>query len=474
MKGEKEDIYYCPTKIFKEGWVMYMKKRIVIIGGVAGGTTAATQARRNDPEVEIIIYDKDKDVSYSGCSLPYYIGKVVNKRESVVPREGKYFKDKFNVDVKVLHEVLSIDSKNKKVRVKNLVSGEEFEDFYTTLIIATGASPFVPNKEWINKENVFVLRNVESADSIKKYIEENNPKKALIIGTGFIGMELCENLMEIGIETTAVELKDQIMPPLDKEMADRIEEYIKEKGVIVYTEEEVKELRGEKRVTEVITNKRNLETDMVILSIGIKPNTDLAVEAGVKLGKTKAIRVNEKMETNVEDIYSAGDCAEIYSLIHEDYVYRPLGTTANKMGRVAGKNATGEDVSFEGILSTGIFKIFDKTVAFLGMSEKEARGLKKEVEIYNIKTYNKPPFMKGASIMYIKIVVEKLSERILGIQIIGGEGVDKAIDTYAAAITFGAKKGDLATIDLSYSPPYSTVNTPVVQSGIIMEGSLDK
>ena len=456
----------------KGGYVM--SERIVIIGGVAGGTTAATQGRRNDSKVEIVIYDKDKDISYSGCSLPYYIGKVVNKRREVVPRDSKYFKDKFNVDVKTLHEVISIDSINKKIRVKNLVNGEEFDDYYDKLIVSTGASPFVPNEEWTKKENVFTLRNVESADNIKKYIEENNPKKALIIGTGFIGMELCENLINLGIDVFMVEVRDQVMPQLDKDMAEKLEEYIIKKGVTLYKEEEVKELRGEGIVREVVTNKRTIEVDMVMLSIGIRPNTDIAVKAGVSIGKTKAIRVNEKMETNVKDIYAAGDCAEIYSLIHEDYVYRPLGTTANKMGRVAGKNATGEDISFVGILSTGIFKIFDKTVAFLGMSDKEAKTLGKDTEIHYVKTYNKPPFMSGADIMYIKIVLEKETEKILGIQIYGGEGVDKTIDTYAAAITFGAKKRDLAYIDLAYSPPYSTVNSPVIQSGIIMEGSLDK
>lgn len=450
-----------------------MSKRIVIIGGVAGGTTAATQARRNDRDAEIIIYDRDKDISYSGCSLPYYIGKIVNTRREIVPRDSKYFKEKFNVDVKILHEVTYIDSKNKKVKVKNLSTGEEFEDHYDKLVIATGASPFIPNKEWMDKDNVFVLRNVESADRIKKYIEEKNPKKVLIVGTGFIGMELCENLTEIGIDVTMVELKDQVMPTLDRDMANRIEEYIKEKGVTIYTGEEVKSLLGEKSAKKAVTDKRVIDADMVILSIGIRANVDLALNAGVNIGKTKAISVNEKMETNLEDIYAAGDCAEIYSLIHEDYVYRPLGTTANKMGRIAGKNATGEDLSYEGILSTGIFKIFDKTVAFLGMNQREAEALGKKVDIHYVKTYNKPPFMSGASIMYIKIMVEKESEKILGIQIFGGEGVDKTIDTYVAAITFGARKRDLALIDLSYSPPYSTVNSPVIQSGVIMEGSLE-
>ncbi|WP_097027456.1 FAD-dependent oxidoreductase [Clostridium peptidivorans] len=449
--------------------------RILIIGAVAGGTTAATQAIRNDSKAEIVIYEKDKDISYSGCSLPYYIGGLVKERKHIAPRDSEHFKKKYNVDVKVRHEVIDIDVENKNITVKNLETGEEFKDNYDELVIATGASPFVPVKEWLHKENVFTLRNVISADEIKEYILKNNPKKALLVGAGAINLELCENLQEYGIEVTVLEAQNQVMGPLDEDMALKLEEYLKEKGVIVYTGEKLSSMEGEKTAAKVITEKREIDTDMIILGMGVRPNTDLAQKAGVELGKTRAIHVNDRMQTNVPHIYAAGDCIEVYSLPHEDYVYRSLGSLANKTGRIAGKNATGEDITFKGILSTGIFKVFDMTVALVGMNEREAKGLNEKCKSHMFKMASKPSFMPGAGEMVIKMIIDEETDKILGVQIIGDDGVDKIIDIFATCMMFGAKYNkDLSGLDLAYAPPYSPSLSPVIQAGIIVEGSLGK
>lgn len=449
--------------------------RILIIGAVAGGTTASTQARRNDSKAEIVIYEKDKDISYSGCSLPYYIGGLVKERKHIVPRDSERFKEKYNVDVKTRHEVIDIDAENKNITVKNLETGEEFKDNYDELVIATGASPFVPVKEWLPKENVFTLRNVISADKIKEYILKNNPKKALLVGAGAINLEMCENLQEYGIEVTVLEAQNQVMGPLDEDMALRLKEYIKQKGVLVYTGEKLSNIEGEKVATKVITDKREIDTDIIILGMGVRPNTDLAQKAGVEIGKTKAIHVNDRMQTNIPHIYAAGDCIEVYSLPHEDYVYRSLGSLANKTGRIAGKNATGEDITFKGILSTGIFKVFDMAVAMVGMNEREAKGLNRKFKSYSFEMASKPFFMPGAGKMVIKMLVDEDTDKILGVQIIGDDGVDKTIDIFSTCMMFGAKYNkDLSNLDLAYAPPYSPALGNVIQAGIIMEGSLGK
>ncbi|WP_186429269.1 FAD-dependent oxidoreductase [Clostridium sp. BSD9I1] len=449
--------------------------RILIIGAVAGGTTASTQARRNDSNAEIVIYEKDKDISYSGCSLPYYIGGLVKERQYIVPRDSERFKEKYNVDVKIRHEVIAIDAENKNITVKNLDTGEEFKDNYDELVIATGASPFVPVKQWLQHENVFTLRNVVSADEIKEYILKNNTKKALLVGAGAINLELCENLQEHGIEITVLEAQNQVMGPLDEDIALKLEEYIKDKGVIVYTGEKLSSIEGEKIATKVITDRREIETDIIILGMGVRPNTDLAQKSGVEIGKTKAIHVNDRMQTNIPHIYAAGDCIEVYSLPHDDYVYRSLGSLANKTGRIAGKNATGEDITFKGILSTGIFKVFDMTIAMVGMNEREAKGLNKKFKSYSFEMPSKPFFMPGAGKMLIKVIVDEDTDKILGVQIIGDDGVDKTIDIFSTCMMFGAKYNrDLSNLDLAYAPPYSPALGNVIQAGIIMEGSLGK
>jgi NADPH-dependent 2,4-dienoyl-CoA reductase/sulfur reductase-like enzyme/rhodanese-related sulfurtransferase len=444
--------------------------RIIIIGAVAAGTSAAAKARRNNEEAEIVIYDRDNFISYSGCGMPYYIGGEIENADELTPRVPAFFKSKYNVDVLILHEVLSINPDSKTLEIKNLSTGEVFTDKYDKLVIATGARSVVPPIKGTDKENVFTLRNINDMNKIKDYIKTHNPKTAAIVGTGFIGLEVCENLKELGIEVTLIEMLPQVTPGLDNDIAVYVEEHLESKGVTVLTSTTATEIRDN---SVALSDGREINTDFVLLATGVKPNTELAKQAGVELGITGAIKVDERMRTNIEDIYSCGDCAEQFSVITGKPIYRPLGSTANKTGRITGDSMTGGSLTFRGILGTGIFRVFDITVAQTGLSEKEAKAEGFDVVVcHNIKP-DKPKYMGGKE-MIIKGIADKASGRLIGAQIVGYEGVDKRIDVFVTAITFKAKAEDLFHLDLAYAPPFSTTKDPVMYTGMILDNAINR
>lgn len=442
--------------------------KIRIIGAVAAGTSAAAKARRNSEEAEIIIYEKDTYISYSGCGMPYYIGGEVENGEDLTPRDPKFFKSKYNVDIKTGYEVLHVDAERKILKVQNLETSEVFEDTYDKLILATGARSVVPPIAGVKNKHVFSLRNINDMYRIKEYIDNNSPKQAVIIGTGFIGLEMAENLKHLSMDVTMVELLPQVSPGLDEDMAILVEEHLAAKGVQVITGKSAKEIT-ENEV--ILSDDDKLPGDLVIVATGVRPHVELAKEAGIELGVTGAIKVNPFMETSVADIYAAGDCIEQYHSITGKPVYRPLGSTANKTGRMAGNNATGGNLEFRGVLGTGIYKIFDLAVAQTGLTEREALKEGYEISVsHNIKP-NRPEYMGGKE-MVIKSVADKKDGRLLGVQIIGPEGVDKRVDVFAALITFGAKVQDLVHLDLAYAPPFSTTKDPVMYTGMIQENAI--
>lgn len=447
--------------------------RIVIIGSVAAGTSVAAKARRNNIENEIVIYEKDTDISYSVCGLPYYIGEDYISRENLNPRNPEWFKKRFDIDIKTGHEVIKINSDQKELEIKDLQTGKIFHDFYDMLVLATGAAPVKPNMEGIESENVFTLRNIISADKIKKYVEKNQPASAVIVGSGFIGMEFADNLVKKGMQVSVVEAAGQVMPSYDYEMSSYIKKELIEHKVQVFTGEKV--VKIDEKAGRVFTDiGRVVSADMVILSAGVKPEVYLATQAGIEIGSTGAIKVNQDMETSIHGIYAVGDCVESYFLIDGTPCYRPMGSTANKTGRIAGDVITGGDLSFRGILGTGIVKVFDLTCGQTGYTEKEAKKAGYDVEvIHNIKP-NQTEYFEGSSEMVIKAVADRKTERLLGVQIIGKKGVDKRIDVFATAITFGAKVGDLAHLDLAYAPPYSTTKDPVMYTGMILDNALNR
>ncbi|ARC85039.1 pyridine nucleotide-disulfide oxidoreductase family protein [Clostridium argentinense CDC 2741] len=444
--------------------------RILVIGAVAAGTSAAAKARRNNDKAEIIIYEKDKDISYSCCGLPYYIGGEIEDIGELIPRDSIFFKKKYNIDIFTGHEVLDINPQTKEITIKNLHTNKVFIDNYDKLIIATGAEFFIPNVKGIDRGNVFFLRNVQSAKNIKNFIEEKKPQHAIIAGTGFIGFEMLENLMSDGINVTIVEKENKITPSLDEDMAAFLENALKKRNITIIKNSSIVEI-NEGKVT--LDNGKELKCDMTIMATGVKPNIKLARDAGIEIGITSAIKVTTKMETNIKDIYACGDCIETFSMVTGKPIYRPLGSTANKTGRIAGDVVTDGTLEYRGNLSTGIFKIFNITVANTGLSEKEAICEGYDIAIcHNIKP-DKPTYFNGRE-MIIKAIADKKTERILGVQIIGYEGVDKRIDVFATLITYGAKIDELFHLDLAYAPPFSTTKDPVHYTGMILDNAINK
>jgi NADPH-dependent 2,4-dienoyl-CoA reductase/sulfur reductase-like enzyme/rhodanese-related sulfurtransferase len=444
--------------------------KILIIGAVAAGTSAAAKARRNDETAEITIYERDPYISYSGCGMPYYIGGHVSRFEDLVPRDPEFFKSKYNTTILTMHEVLAIDPSKKALQVKNLNTGEVFTDYYDQLVLATGAGSVMPPIEGIKGSHVFSLRNIVDMNKIMAFIKDYKPQKAAIIGTGFIGLELCENLIDIGISVTLIEKLPQVTPGLDADMAVYVQEHIESKGIKVITNADIA-LIDEKAVK--LVDGQTVDADLVIVATGVRPKVDLAVAAGIVLGETGAIKVNKRMQTSAPGIYACGDCIEHYQLVTGKPVFRPLGSTANKTGRIAGDCVTGGTLEFRGILGTGIFRIFGLAVAQTGLSEREAKAQGIEVTIcHNIKP-DKPEYMGGKDLT-IKAIADSNTGRLLGVQIIGEAGVSKRIDVFATAITFGAKAEDLFHLDLAYAPPFSTTKDPVMYTGMILDNAINK
>lgn len=444
--------------------------KIVIIGSVAAGTSVAAKARRNDENAEITLYNADYDISYSICGIPYFLGGEVDELETLTPRSAAWFKKRYNVDIHTRHEVIEIDPDKKIITVKNLDTSETKEDSYDTLVFATGATPITPPIKGVEMDHVFHVRNIQNTASINSFMVSNNPKKVTIIGAGFIGLEMAEQLTHKGLEVTVVQRSNQIMPHLDKDMAFRVEEHIRDNGVNLLLNEEAAVITE----NTVETKSGNvIESDMVILATGVRPNTKLATDIGLELGTSGAIKVNTKMQTNLPDIYAVGDVAESFSVITGKPIYRPLGSTANKMGRIAGDVITGGDLEHRGILGTGILRVFDLAVGYTGLSEKEAKEEGFDIEVlHNIKPA-RAEYLGGKEIV-IKAIADRKTSRVLGVQIVGADGVDKRIDVFVTAISFKAKAEDLFHLDLAYAPPFSTTKDPVMYTGMALQNAIDK
>ncbi|MDL0418942.1 FAD-dependent oxidoreductase [Caldibacillus thermoamylovorans] len=444
--------------------------KIIIIGSVAAGTSVAAKARRNDEDAEITLYNADYDISYSICGIPYFLGGEVDELETLTPRSAAWFKVRYNVDIHTRHEVTSINPEKKTVIVKNLDTNETKEDHYDTLVFATGATPITPKIDGVDRKHVFHVRTIQNTAAINEFMNLNNPKKVTIIGAGFIGLEMAEQLTHKGLDVTIVQRSNQIMPHLDKDMAFRVEEHLRNNGVKLLLNEEASVIT--EKAVETKSGKM-IDSEIVILATGVKPNTKLATEIGIEIGSSGAIKVNNKMQTNLPDVYAVGDVAESFSLITGKPIYRPLGSTANKMGRIAGDVITGGDLEHKGILGTGILRVFDLTVGYTGLSEKEALAEGFDIEVlHNIKPA-RADYLGGKELV-IKAIADRKTSQILGVQIIGEEGVDKRIDVFVTAISFKARAGDLFHLDLAYAPPFSTTKDPVMYTGMALQNAIDK
>ena len=447
--------------------------KIVIIGLEAAGAAAATRARRNSEEATITVYDQAPTVSHIPCAIPYYLGDEIADINQLIPRSPQWFKEEFNIDVCPNHQVTKIQSEQKTLEVLDWKTNVTKTVSFDKLIIATGASPFVPSPfNSSSYENIFSVRSLEDARKIHSYIEKKQVKRTCIIGSGSIGLEIAEQLANRGIDTTIVEIDSQLIPKMDKDMAAMIEEEMKEKGVRILTKDYVEKLEGKENVTSFVTHNGVREkTDLIIIATGVRPNSQLGKECGLEIGKSGGFVVDKKMETSTKDIYAAGDVAESFSILTHKPLYCPLAATATKMGRIAGDAATNGSLEHQGVLGTGIFRVFDLSVGITGLTEREAQreGVKTCVT-YTIHP-NKSVFFGGKD-MVIKAIADEESGKVLGAQMIGGEGVDKRLDVLATAITFGAQTGDLQHLDLGYSVPFSTPWDPVHIVGMSLTHSI--
>ncbi len=449
--------------------------RLVIIGGVAAGTKAASRARRVDPEAEITLYQEEPEVSISECGLPYFLSGTVGDRDDLVARTPEDFAEK---DVRVLtrHRVEGVDAANKKLTVRNLKTGEQYEDAYDRLIISTGAQAVVPPIPGVELGGIFKLHFLSDADEILGYVRKHSPEKATIVGGGYIGLELAENLCASGMEVSMVEAAEQVAIAYGKEVADRVCAHLAEKGVNLYAGNEVEEFAGDGNVQTVKFGDKELASELVILGVGIKPRVDLAKEAGVEIGPTGSVKVDENMKTNLPDVWAAGDCVETTNLASGEPTWVPLGDTANQMGRVAGTNAALGDggegtLQFPGVLGTGIFKVFDLGVGKTGLSEKEAEDAGFEVLSAGVEAPDRAGYYPGVDKVFLKLIVDKDSERLLGAES-AGSGVDKLVDICATAIWGRLTVRDLVNLDLAYSPPFSPTLSPVIQAATVLSGKL--
>lgn len=440
--------------------------RIIIIGGVAAGPSAAAKASRNQPDAEIILYERDRYISYSACGMPYYLTGELKNFQQIVPRSPDDFQKKYGVKVLTEHEVLKIDPARRRILVRRLSDQMLFEDPYDRLIIATGARAVRLPVRGHNFPNVLTLRTPGDMLQIERYIKEHQPRRATIIGSGAIGLEMAESLSHLGLELTIIEKEPHPAPSFNPAISESIRECLKRHDITLLTGASVTEITGDDRARQIcLSGQDPIATDLVLVAVGIRPETKLAQSAGIDCGPGGAIHVNESMQTSQPDIYACGDCCEVRSVVDGSALYHPQGTTANKTGRVAGDVATGGHLTFSGAAGTVIFRLFELTAAMTGLTQLQAENHGLVVDTVDVASLDKPAGMGGQKLT-IHAIVSRENGRLLGAQALGMSGVDKRIDVLATAITSGMTALSLSDLDLAYAPPFASVRDPITYLGM--------
>ncbi len=444
--------------------------KVVIVGGVAGGATAAARIRRLDERAQIVVFERSGYVSYANCGLPYYIGGVIQDPAELTLQTPESFWRRFRIDMRVRHEVLAIHPAEKTVSVRDLTTGEEFEEHYDKLLLSPGARPARPELPGVEQDRLFTLRTVEDTLRIRRFVEQERPRSVVLAGGGFIGLEMAENLRELGLDVTIVQRPAQLMSPFDTEMASFLHAKLRQRGVKLLlgrTVEGFEQAQGAVRVR--LKDEGTLTADMVVLAIGVVPDSHLAKEAGLELGIRDSILVDDRMETSAPDIYAVGDAVQVKHFVTGEDALVSLAGPANRQGRIAADNICGGDSRYPGPQGSSVLKVFDMTAAVTGINERTA----KRAGIACDKVYLSPAshagYYPGGRVMTMKVLFEKETFRLLGAQIVGYEGVDKRIDVLAAAIRAGMSALDLAELDLAYAPPYSSAKDPVNMAGFMIE-----
>ena len=439
--------------------------KTIIIGGVAGGASAAARLRRLKENDEIIILERGDYISFANCGLPYFIGGEITDRNMLTLQTPESFRKRFNIDVRVKSEAVKISPDSHTVTVRNVDTGEEYEEFFDKLILSPGAEPIRPNISGVESPHVFTLRNIPDTMKIKGFIDNNKPKKAVVVGGGYIGVEMAENLVNAGLEVSIVELADHLIAPLDADMAADVHRYIRSKGVKLFLNNGVMEITDNK----VVLQNGSIEADMVIMSVGVHPETSLAKECGIVLNSRGSIIVNSRMQTNYPDIYAVGDAVEVKDFVSGSASFIPLAGPANKQGRIAADNIAGIPSKYSGTQGSAVLKLFGMTVATTGLNEKRAAA--ESIDYDKTYTYSAShaSYYPNATNMSIKVLWDKKNYKLLGAQIVGFDGVDKRMDVLATAIRFGAKVTDLKELELCYAPPFGSAKDPVNMVGFAAE-----
>ncbi|HHW46173.1 MAG TPA: FAD-dependent oxidoreductase [Clostridiales bacterium] len=446
--------------------------RALIIGGVAGGATAAARLRRLDEHAEIIIFERGEHISFANCGLPYYVGDIITDKQSLLLQSPEGFGRRFNIDVRVLSEVISIDRENKTVTVKDTKTKNTYTESYDKLIISTGAEPIRPAIKGIDTDGIFTLRNVSDTLEIKNFIQNKKPTSAVVVGGGYIGVEMAENLALAGLKVSLIELSDHLIAPLDFEMAVHVHDYIESKGIKLYLNSGVREISENGGKFTVSLDDTKIDCDMVILSVGVSPDTKLARDCGLKVNERGAIIVNPNMLTSDQNIYAVGDAVEAVDFVTRRPAYVPLAGPANKQGRIAADNICGIASSYTGTQGSSILKLFDMTIAKTGINEAFAKLCEFDYDKVYLYSNSHADYYPGATTMVIKVIFEKPTGKILGAQLIGFDGVDKRCDVLATVIRLGGTAHDLTQLELCYAPPFGSAKDPVNMAGYVIENIL--
>ncbi len=437
-------------------------KRIVIVGGNAAGMSAARKARRNDPDLEIIVLEKGNVVSYGACGLPYYISDTIKEKNDLIVVPVATFLEQ-GIDVRLRHTVQEIDVRKRAIFVRNEESAALQKIVYDRLILATGARPVMPEVKGADLNGVFTIRCLDSAEQLKEELRSRRHERAVIVGAGYIGLEMAEALSVYNVQVTVVEQKRQVLPYIDGDMAQLVAKELEKHGCQLRLQRQVKEIRGGSRVQSVLLDDgEELAATLVIWATGVRPNVELAAGTGIQLGRSGAFLVDSHMRTSQMHVYAAGDCAEVKNLVTNKYDYFPLGSTANKQGRIAGDNASGKRSQMKGVVGTAAVKVFDLEIGRTGITEAYARRLRLPVKSVRIDSVSRAGYFPGKMPIRVKLVFETLGGRLLGGQIVGGEGVAKRLDVLATALQMRMSVRELAELDLSYAPPFAPVWDPIL------------
>jgi NADPH-dependent 2,4-dienoyl-CoA reductase/sulfur reductase-like enzyme len=441
---------------------MANRERLVIIGGVAGGMSAAAKVRRLNSDMEVTVFERGSYVSYAACGLPWFICGLIADHNSLIARSPEQF-IKTGIDLRIRHDVLGIDVQKQQVKVRDLDRKTEFDHPYDTLLIATGGQAIRPRLPGIDLPGIFQLRSIEDGLALRHWVQTERPKKAVVVGGGYIGLELVECFKALDMDTTVVDIAPRVLTTtFDEDMTVLVQEELKRNGVLLSVSDGVKAFEGNGRVQAVVTEHNRFPSDVVVLGLGVRANSVLAREGGITVGQSGAIAVDDHTRTNIPHIYAAGDCAEVHHLITGKPAYIPLGTTANKQGRTAGANIGGADVAFGGVVGTAVSKVCDLQVARTGLTEEQARGMGYEVSATTVKSQSTPYYYPGSTPVHVKLIYEANTMRLLGGQIVGVKGAAKRIDVLATALHQEMTIDDIRALDLSYAPPFAPVWDPIL------------